>query len=118
MPVPICSLLKEPGQSYICYATAHPGKFQSQVSQDADLRPPLPPQLEGLLEREQRFVVSVSVSLCLTVYLHVCLFFVCGCCSIFVRFCLQMAGTVGAAIKLNRVYCGERLQNTAAAPTR
>lgn len=75
MPVPICSLLKEPGQSYICYATAHPGKFQSQVSQDADLRPPLPPQLEGLLEREQRFVVSVSVSVCLTVYLHVCLFF-------------------------------------------
>jgi len=41
------------GQSYICMATAHPGKFQD-VSQHADMSPPLPPQLEGLLRRPQR----------------------------------------------------------------
>merc|ERR1719276_209393 len=47
------SNIKEDGQSYICCATAHPGKFQD-VSQHAGMQPSLPPQLEGLIGREKR----------------------------------------------------------------
>lgn len=46
-------LVQEKGQSYICCATAHPGKF-FDVTKYAGMRPALPRQLEGLLEQEKR----------------------------------------------------------------
>lgn len=45
--------VRQPGHSYICMATAHPGKFMD-VTQFGQMEPQLPPQLEGLLDRPRR----------------------------------------------------------------
>lgn len=41
----------------IVLSTAHPAKFPDAVEKMSGRRPPLPPQFDGLLEREEHFVV-------------------------------------------------------------
>ncbi|HZH45918.1 MAG TPA: threonine synthase, partial [Roseococcus sp.] len=45
----------DPGMPVIIAATAHPAKFPDAVEQATGLRPPLPPALADLFEREERF---------------------------------------------------------------
>ena len=45
------------GTPMVCLATAHPAKFPDAVEQATGIRPPLPPRLADLLEREERFGV-------------------------------------------------------------
>jgi threonine synthase len=39
----------------IVAATAHPAKFPDAVAAATGIRPPLPPRLAGLYERDERF---------------------------------------------------------------
>jgi threonine synthase len=41
----------------VAMATAHPAKFPDAMQQATGQRPPLPPQLADLFEREERFTV-------------------------------------------------------------
>lgn len=45
----------DPGMPVIVAATAHPAKFPDAVEQATGLRPPLPPALADLYDREERF---------------------------------------------------------------
>ena len=47
----------DPSLPIIVVATAHPAKFPDAVERATGLRPPLPPHLAGLYEREERFGV-------------------------------------------------------------
>lgn len=50
------ALLREDERTpVIALATAHPAKFPDAVEQAAGVRPPLPPHLADLMEREERF---------------------------------------------------------------
>jgi threonine synthase len=44
-----------PEAPVVCLATAHPGKFPDAVEAATGVRPPLPPHLEDLLDRPERF---------------------------------------------------------------
>lgn len=48
---------RDPDVPMVCLATAHPAKFPDAVEQATGIRPPLPPRLADLLEREERFDV-------------------------------------------------------------
>jgi threonine synthase len=47
----------DPGMPVIVAATAHPAKFPDAVAQATGMRPPLPPRLADLFDREERFAV-------------------------------------------------------------
>jgi threonine synthase len=60
---------RDPDVPMVCLATAHPAKFPDAVEQATGIRPPLPPRLADLLEREERFdVLPVDLA---TVQAHV-----------------------------------------------
>jgi threonine synthase len=46
----------DPSTPVVCVATAHPAKFPDAVEDAIGLRPPLPPGLADLFEREERYV--------------------------------------------------------------
>ena len=46
-----------PGMPMVAMATAHPAKFPDAMERAIGIRPPLPPRLADLFEREERFVV-------------------------------------------------------------
>ena len=48
---------EDPGIPVVVAATAHPAKFPDAVEQATGLRPPLPPRLADLYEREERYAV-------------------------------------------------------------
>jgi threonine synthase len=45
------------GVPTVSMATAHPAKFPDAIEQSVGIRPPLPPPLADLFEREERFIV-------------------------------------------------------------
>ena len=47
----------EPGVPMVAMATAHPAKFPDAMEQATGLRPPLPPRLADLYERDEKFTV-------------------------------------------------------------
>jgi threonine synthase len=47
---------RNPGVPTIVAATAHPAKFPDAVAAATGIRPPLPPRLAGLYERDERFI--------------------------------------------------------------
>ena len=49
------TLRGDPGTPLVSLATAHPAKFPDAVERAIGVRPPLPPRLAGLMEREERF---------------------------------------------------------------
>jgi threonine synthase len=51
------ALRRDPATPVIALATAHPAKFPDAVERATGARPALPPRLQGLLERPERFSV-------------------------------------------------------------
>ncbi|MEZ5165880.1 MAG: pyridoxal-phosphate dependent enzyme [Acidimicrobiales bacterium] len=51
----VAQRLRRPDETIVTLATAHPAKFPDAVEKATGIRPALPPQLAGLLEREERF---------------------------------------------------------------
>ena len=47
----------EPGVPMVAMATAHPAKFPDAMEQATGIRPPLPPRLADLYERDEKFTV-------------------------------------------------------------
>jgi threonine synthase len=45
------------GVPIVAMATAHPAKFPDAMEQATGQRPPLPPQMADLFEREERFTI-------------------------------------------------------------
>jgi threonine synthase len=45
------------GVPMVAMATAHPAKFPDAMEQATGIRPPLPPRLADLYERDERYIV-------------------------------------------------------------
>ena len=47
--------LRDPATPMVTLATAHPAKFPDAVEAATGIRPPLPPRMADLFDREERF---------------------------------------------------------------
>jgi threonine synthase len=56
------ALARDPATPMIALATAHPAKFPDAVSAATGMRPELPPHLDGLMTRKERFTVLANDS--------------------------------------------------------
>jgi threonine synthase len=57
----LAAALRSPSSSpVVTLATAHPGKFRDAVERAAGIRPTLPTRMQGLFDREERFVTLAA----------------------------------------------------------